>query len=188
MPLPIEGPRVVLRDWTFTEHDEVLRYASDPDVVRYMPWGPHKTSDDVEEFFTRIREHQREQPRRYYELAVEWKETGEVIGGAGLRMPDPNRPSNGEIGYVFRKEHWGKGLATEVAELLCDFGFTEFSLHRIAAGVDTDNIASQRVLEKVGMRREAHLREDIRRRGEWRDTFVYAILEGEWRARRHASH
>ncbi len=187
MPLPLEGPRVVIRDWTFTEHDEVLKYSRDPDVVRFMPWGPHESAADVDEFFERVREQQHEEPRRFYELAVEWRETGEVIGGGGLRMPDPLRPANGEIGYVFRKEHWGKGIATEVADVLLDFGFTDFKLHRIIAGVDTENIASQRVLEKIGMTREAHFREEVFRRGGWRDTYIYAILEQEWRTRRHAA-
>lgn len=184
MPPPLLGPRVALRDWTLDDADDIVRYASDPEVVRYMPWGPHQTTDEVAGFLERSVQQQREEPRRFYEMAVEWRETGEVLGGGGLRVPEPEH-KQGEIGYVLRRDHWGLGIGTEIAELLLDFGFGELGLHRVAAGTDAENVASQRVLEKAGMRREAHFRQDKFRRGEWCDSFIFAILEDEWRTRRH---
>ena len=59
-------------------------------------------------------------------------------------------------------------------------GFGTLELHRIFATCDVRNVASARVLEKVGMRREGHLREDSCMRGQWRDSYVYGILEHEW--------
>ena len=78
---------------------------------------------------------------------------------------------------------WGLGYATEAAAELLRFGFDRLGLHRITAGCWAANIGSARVMEKIGMRREAHLREGAWIQGSWQDVFHYAILNHEWRAR-----
>jgi RimJ/RimL family protein N-acetyltransferase len=89
----------------------------------------------------------------------------------------------GEIGYVLHPDHQGHGYATEAAALLLRLGFEELGLHRIVGRLDARNEASAKVLERLGMRREAHLRENEFVKGEWCDELVYAILASEWRAR-----
>ena len=74
------------------------------------------------------------------------------------------------------------GYATEASEALLAFGFDKLELHRVIATCDVGNASSARVLEKIGMRREAQFREDAWIRGVWRDSYLYAILEEEWRA------
>jgi RimJ/RimL family protein N-acetyltransferase len=69
----------------------------------------------------------------------------------------------------------------QAARGLLAFGFETLALHRIAATCDTGNVGSARVLERIGMRREAPFREDSLLRGRWRDSFLYAVLEDEWK-------
>jgi RimJ/RimL family protein N-acetyltransferase len=103
----------------------------------------------------------------------------QVIGGCGLTVHSIS-DKRAEIGYCIRREDWGKGVGTEVAAGLLNFGFVELKMHRIEAKCDPDNIASYKVMEKNGMRREGILREEKKIRGEWRDSYIYSILENDW--------
>ncbi len=94
-----------------------------------------------------------------------------------------DRDRRGEIGYVVDPRFAGRGLASEGAVALCAMGFEIVGLHRIEAQCDARNVASARVMAKIGMRREAHLRENEFVKGEWTDGLVYALLADEWRGR-----
>jgi RimJ/RimL family protein N-acetyltransferase len=89
----------------------------------------------------------------------------------------------GEIGYVFHPDHGGSGYATEAAEVMLRLGFDQLGLHRVIGRLDGRNTASARVLQRLGMRREAHFTQNEFYKGEWADEVVYAMLEDEWRAR-----
>jgi RimJ/RimL family protein N-acetyltransferase len=115
-------------------------------------------------------------------LAVVLPETGAVIGDVVLFLRSQEH-RQGEIGYVFHPDHGGHGYATEAARMMLRLGFEEFGLHRIIGRIDAWNTASARVLERLGMRREAHFAQNKIVRGEWSDEVVYAMLEDEWRAR-----
>jgi [ribosomal protein S5]-alanine N-acetyltransferase len=86
----------------------------------------------------------------------------------------------GVIGYSLAQQYCGHGYATEAASSLLWFGFESLGLHRISATTDVRNFASWRVMEKLEMRREGHFRENVWQRGQWRDSFLYAILAHEW--------
>ena len=120
-----------------------------------------------------------QQPRLTYDLAIVLTACDEVIGRVGLGITDL------EIGeamlwYTLHPDHWGHGFTTEAARAMVDAGFRELGLHRIWADSDPDNVASWRVLEKIGMRREGHLIENTFIKGEWVDSLIYAILAREW--------
>ncbi len=172
--------RLLLRDFVDGDWHAVHEYGSDPEVVRFMPWGPNE-KDDTKAFVARARADQNQSPRTKHELAVVLRQEGRLIGGCGIRVHAPV-DRGADMGYCLHRSFWGTGYATEVAEALLTFGFDRLTLHRIVATCDVGNAASARVLEKVGMRREAHLREDSLIRGVWRDSYLYAILEDEWRA------
>jgi RimJ/RimL family protein N-acetyltransferase len=91
--------------------------------------------------------------------------------------------AQGEIGYVLNPAHHGRGLATEAATALLRLGFEGLGMHRITGRLDARNTASARVLERIGMRREAHLVENEFVKGEWTDELIYAMLRAEWEAR-----
>ena len=88
-----------------------------------------------------------------------------------------------ELGYVFHPDHGGRGLATEAAAALMDWGFTEFAVHRVYARCHSRNDASARLMTRLGMRQEAHHVESYLFRGEWADQLVFAVLAREWRTR-----
>ena len=85
----------------------------------------------------------------------------------------------GEIYYKLSPVHWGKGYATEVSKALIKSGFEHFELHKVEAGVATENLASIKVLEKSGMTREGLRRKILPIRGEWKDNYHYAIVEDD---------
>ena len=88
----------------------------------------------------------------------------------------------GEIGFIVHPDHQGHGYATESMRPLMRIAFEDVGLHRVIGRVEARNIASARVLEKLGLRREAHLVENEYVKGEWQSELVYAMLDREWRA------
>ncbi len=104
-----------------------------------------------------------------------------LIGDATIGIGSvPNKRA--EIGFTLRRDRWGAGLATEAAQLLLAFGFDQLGMHRIEATSHPDNVASIRVLEKIGMSLEGCIRDHLFVNGAWRDSLAFSILEPEWRA------
>ena len=119
------------------------------------------------------------QPRSRYELAVVLRAEERLIGNVNLQ-PEPREPRHAAFSYLLHRDYWGKGYATEAMHALFDFGFHELGLHRVADTCDVRNVASARVMEKLGLRREAHFRETVWKDGRWHDEYLYAILAHEW--------
>jgi len=174
--------RLLLRDFVEDDWQAVHEYAVDPEVVRFMDWGPN-TEQQTKDFVARTIGHRHEEPRRAFELAVVLKDSNRLIGGCGLRISRPEHHC-GDFGYTFHRQFWGHGYATEASREIVRFGFDVCSLHRIFATCDAQNAGSAHVLEKLGMRRESHFLHDKWQREQWRDSFLYAILVDEWKARK----
>ena len=172
----LSSDRIVLREFTRDDFDGVHKYANDPEVVKYMSWGPN-TRPETRRFLERNIQAQVVQPRTDYNLAITLND--ELIGGCGLTIHSLS-DKRAEIGYCIRRVDWGKGVGTEVAGELIRFGFSELKMHRIEAKCDPENIASYKIMEKNGMQREGTLRQDKNIRGEWRDSYIYSILAHEW--------
>ena len=85
----------------------------------------------------------------------------------------------GIFGFVLHKHYWGFGIATEASQALVQFGFEQLALHRVVAECFVEQVASARIFEKLGMRREAHFRKNALKAGVWRDTYLYALLNEE---------
>jgi RimJ/RimL family protein N-acetyltransferase len=171
-------PRLTLRELTHSDFDAVHAYASDPEVVRYMPWGPN-TREDTLAFLVEAQLLGGRTPRKGYELGVERRADARLLGAIGLHVGDSD-VRIAMLGYCLAREAWGWGYATEAAVEILRFAFEDLRLHRVWAGCDPDNRASVRVLEKLGMTLEGQLRQDTQMRGEWRDTLVFGILAQEW--------
>lgn len=177
-PFELSTPRLRLRDYAPSDREAIHRVTSDPIVVEHLQFGPN-TFEDTEVFLRRTMESARADPRRTFEIAVTDAASREVIGGIRLGSQSEQH-RDASLGYILRRDLWGRGIITEAARALVAYGFEELALHRIWAICDVRNVGSQRVLEKLGMRREAHLREHLWVRGEWRDSYLYAVLEHEW--------
>jgi ribosomal-protein-alanine N-acetyltransferase len=176
---PIETERLLLRALRADDENDIHEYASDPEVVRLMIWGP-STPDLTREFLDRALQAQAQWPRPEVVLAIELKSERRLIGSIGLRMKDAaNR--NADIGYVLNRKYWGHGYMTESACAILEVAFQQLKMHRVWATCDTRNRSSYRVMERLGMRREGLFVKDAMEKGEWRDTYLYAILAEEWR-------
>ncbi len=176
--LPIRTARLELRDLVAEDFAAVHRYASDPQVTRYLAWEPN-TEAETRAFLLRAQAHALLRPRRDFELGVIDRVSGELIGGCGLHSRrEASREY--ETGYCFRRDWWGKGVGSETVRALVDFGFKNLRAHRIYAQVSPGNDASARILERLGFRLESHLRRDEFVREEWHDTLLYAVLDEEW--------
>lgn len=184
-PVQLETERLVLRDALSTDAEAIHRYAGDDEVVKLMIWGPNTLDQTREHLQHRVNHLQAVHDRRDFELLIVEKSSGELVGGAGLRVHDSSALS-GDLGYVLARERWGQGIVPEACRKLLELGFGGFGLQRIWASADARNVQSQRVMEKLGMRREAHFRQDQWVKGAFRDTVVYALTEDEyWSAPLH---
>lgn len=178
---PLRTARLVLRPYEPSDLAFITDLMGREDVCRYLPWPPMRPDQARAKLEQRLAqtgvapEHEAMVP-----AAVE-AATGRVVGEFMLRARS-SEPGNGEIGWSVHPEFQGRGFATEGARELLRVGFEDLGLHRIRAGADPRNVASIRVMERLGMRREAHLVQSEHIKGEWVDEVIYAILESEWRA------
>ncbi|WP_189525140.1 GNAT family N-acetyltransferase [Nostoc sp. 'Peltigera membranacea cyanobiont' 232] len=178
MNLPLETERLILLDFVESDWPAVHQYASDREVVRYLTFGPN-CEEDTKKFLQREIALQGEEPRRYFALAVTVKAQNQLIGICRISVKDIDNKT-GSIGYCFTKQFWGNGYATEAVKAILSFGFQELGLHRIFATFHSENIASAQVMQKIGMQQEGYLQEH-HFKGELRDSWLYAILEHEWK-------
>jgi ribosomal-protein-alanine N-acetyltransferase len=148
----IETARLVLREFVEDDWAAVLAYQSDPRYLRYYIWDG-RTEEEVRAFVGMFLGHQAARPRTKFQLAIETKAAGRLIGNCGVRLPAPGARI-AEIGYELNPDEWGRGYATEAARAMLAFGFTEFALRRAWANCVAENTASARVLARLGMRRE----------------------------------
>lgn len=176
--LPIlETERLILRKVTKEDIEDMYLYGSDEEVSKYVTWNTHETIADTKgfvEFVLNKYENKQVSP-----WGIEYKENRKFIGTIDFVWWQPNHKI-AEIGYVISKDYWGKGLTTEVAKELVKFGFEEMDLVRVQARCDVENIASARVMEKVGMTFEGIIRKGIFVKGEHRDLKMYSILKEEF--------
>lgn len=175
---PLETERLLLRDFRLEDEAAIYEYASDPEVVRFADWGPSDLSI-IRANLQRRLEDQHRWPRDSIEVAVELRRESCLIGTMRITVLDgPNRTA--DFGYTFNRRYWGNGYATEGTRALLHLAFSKLHLHRVWATCDVRNIASFRVMEKLGMRREGLFKKDVMQKGEWRDSYFYAVLADEW--------
>jgi RimJ/RimL family protein N-acetyltransferase len=166
--------RLLLRAFRPADWSDVHAYGTDPEVVRFMDWGPN-TTEQSRHHVNRSVAIASVSPRLAYPYAVERVADGRVIGSAELSMTSLDH-RRAEMGYVFARQTWGQGYATEAAGALLDYAFDKLGLHRVAATCDPDNVGSARVLQKIGMAPEGRLRAYFLIRGEWRDRLMFAAV------------
>jgi RimJ/RimL family protein N-acetyltransferase len=182
MTFPLKSSRLVLRPYTMNDFDDLYDIQSRPEVTRHLLFGPRDRDQVREALRQRIKAASLEDEGDELTLAVVLPETGTVIGDVELCWTSREH-RQGEIGYIFHPDHGGLGYATEAAQVMLRLGFEDLGLHRVVGRLSGSNTASARVLERLGMRREAHLVHSRTVKGEWVDEVVYAMLEDEWRSR-----
>ena len=184
--LPLETDRLTLRPFEDGDAEALYAIQRRPDVTRYLYWGP-RTRADVRRMIERRKGLTGfERGGDALVLAATIRASGALIGDVMLSWLSEEH-AQGEVGYVLHPDHHGHGYATEMSAAMLEVGFGGLGLHRIIGRCDARNAASTRVMERLGMRREAHFVENEFIKGEWAGELVYAILAEEWAARPSAT-
>lgn len=149
MAIILETQRLTLRHLILDDLDELFTLYSDPEIRKYFPEGVLNREETQEELEWHMHGHP-----KYPELGL-WatihKETGKFIGRCGLLPWKIDDKLEIEIAYLIDKAFWHQGLATEAAQGILQYGFENLNLSRLICLIDPDNIASQKVAEKIGM-------------------------------------
>lgn len=175
--LRLQTPRLLLRPFSPRDLSDLLAIRSRPKVVRYL-YGDVLDRRSAADWLRRAMAQDRlVSPGDDLSLAVEHE--GRVIGDVLLRWAgDEHR--QGEIGFVFHPGSSGQGYATEAVAAVLELAFSGVRLHRVHGQCDARNTSSAALMARLGMRAEAHLRENEWVKGEWTDALVFAVLAAEW--------
>jgi [ribosomal protein S5]-alanine N-acetyltransferase len=150
----IDTGRLILRRFTLDDLPAFYQLASRPQIIRYAQSTPVASLEDARELMYAAPFHDYA-TYGYGRFACVWKETGDVIGFSGVKfVPEI---SDTELGYRFFPEFWGKGLATEAGRASIEFASAELGLKRLVAMVHPENLASARVVVKLGFSIERKL-------------------------------
>ena len=173
-PAVLHTERLLLRPLRQEDAGDLFELLRDEEVAFFVRRGPVIRAEIQEA----VREHLRNPWEAHPTFVVVLEER--VVGEVTLEIEPRDLTAN--LGYAIAREHWGKGLATEAARTVVDYGFRVCGLAKVHARADPRNVGSVRVLEKLGMRREGLLRSHVLRRGERADRVLYGLLREEWRA------
>jgi RimJ/RimL family protein N-acetyltransferase len=179
---PIETERLYLRPFEDDDLEELHAFYSRPDVARYLYWEAKELEGTRESLILKKKRTQLGETDSAVILAVILKESNVLIGEVMIFLRSTEN-RQGEIGFVFNPAYHGRGYATEAAKVALRLGFETAKLHRIYGRCDPRNTGSYKLMERLGMRREAHFIHNEIFKGEWGDELHYAMLENEWRAR-----
>lgn len=171
-----QSKRLVIQEVSISDLAAIHHLHSCPEVDEFNTLGIPEDIEETREYLLPLIEAQESSPRKSFFWKVVLINNGEFIGIAGMKLSS-DKFKSGEVYYKILPNHWNRGYATELGRLLVKIGFENFQLHRVEAGVATDNGASIRVLEKIGMTREGLHRKILPIRGEWQDNYHYAIVK-----------
>jgi ribosomal-protein-alanine N-acetyltransferase len=174
-----QSARLIFKQVSINDIENIHALHSLPETDRFNTLGIPETFQVTENVVADWIAKQNANPQTSYTFSLTLIDTNEFIGLIALNLGKVNYKI-AEVWYKLHPIHWGKGYATEALIQILDFGFNHLKLHRIEAGCAVENIASSKVLEKVGMIKEGMKRKILPIRGEWKDNYFYAILEEDY--------
>ncbi len=180
--IKLETKRLLIRDHIEEDLDNLFDLISRPFEMRFIMDLFVVDLKGAEENLIISMRGIGKQSRKHYFFAIIEKETSKYIGEIGFTVLDEN--SSGkllELGYFTKREFWGQGLTTEAAELCIDFAFKELDAWKITTGCVKENIASERIMIKLGFRKEGDLKEHQSVNQEWKDRVLYGLLKSEYK-------
>ena len=146
----LETERLILREIQEDDFTAIHSYASCPENVVYMQWGPNTEAQTRDFINTSIKETVLDNPNKDYKFAAVLKDNGRVVGGCDIHV----NGGEASMGWILHRDYWKHGYGPEMGKALLKFGFDGLNLHRVIAKCDAENYGSYRVMEKIGMRRE----------------------------------
>ena len=176
----LDVPPLALRPVRLDDWERIHEWAQRPEVCRYQPWGPNTAAQTRAFVESTVAEMATRPEHRVF--AAEQPD-GTVVGIADLTVTSVES-ATAEMGYAVHHDLWGRGHATAIGELALELAFDDLGMHRVEATCDPRNVASARVLRKLGMTYEGRLRQNLRLRDGWRDSELFGILADEWRSGR----
>jgi RimJ/RimL family protein N-acetyltransferase len=176
--LPLDSARLILRRFNREDLPAFLAYRNDPEVARFQGWESFSLAEATA-FIARQETQEIASPGQWLQIAISLKETGQLVGDCALKLHAADA-RQATIGITLGRAYQGQGLATEALSTLLQYLFLEANLHRVQADTDPANARAWRLLERLGMRREAHCLQSLWFKGRWADEFFYAILRQDW--------
>ena len=176
--MEINTNRLIIQEVTWDDLDDIFILESCPEIDEFNTLGIPDDKNVTREHLRPFIMDQKAEVRKKYCWTIRLQTSGEFVGLSGMTL-SADRFKMGEIWYNLMPTHWGNGYATEIAKRLIRFGFEMLNLHRIEAGVATENKKSIKVLEKAGMSIEGIRRKILPIREDWVDNYHYAILEDD---------
>ncbi|MEG4004568.1 GNAT family protein [Microcoleus sp. Pol11C1] len=173
----IETERLLLRKITLNDASDMFEYACNPEVSKYTMWSTHTSIEDTKYFLKSITKMYKR--RELVDWGIVHKADKKFIGTCGF-VEWSMTHSRAEIGYALSRNYWGEGYMSEAVNAVIEFGFREMLLNRILARCEVSNIASARVMEKVGMQLEGILRQHLFVKDRYWDLKLYSILREEF--------
>ncbi len=170
----LESKRLLLRRVIETDVDEIFELRSNPETMKFIPRPLAKTKEDALIHLKTIDENI--ENNKGINWAITLKGNPKLIGIIGhYRLQPENHRC--EIGYMILPQYNGQGIVTEAIQLILEYGFDDLQMHSIEAVIDPENKASERVLQKNGFVKEAHILENELWDGKFWDTVIYSILK-----------
>lgn len=182
--LPVKTDRLILRRFQPADMAAYASYHSRDDVYRFLYASP-PSAETLKAQFADLLSAPFEKDGDTLRLAVIRHDDEALVGEVLLKVASAEA-LQAEVGYIFNPRFSGRGYATEAVGAMITLGFETFGYHRIFARLDALNVGSIGVVERLGLRKEAHLIENDRYDGTWGDEFIYAVLKREWTAARDA--
>ena len=176
----LQTKRLNIRELEWIDIDNIHQLHSLPETDEFNTLGIPETIEVTEKILSEWLNAQNQLPRNAYIFGIDLKNENEFIGLIAINLGKINYKT-AEVWFKIHKDFWRKGYTTEALSEILNFGFNQLQLHRIEAGCAVENVASSKVLEKVGMIREGMKRKKLPIRGEWKDNYFYAILEEDFR-------
>ncbi len=181
----IETERLVLRDLEDRDREVIPDLINDLEVTKYLAVVPHPyTRSDADWFVNKTQEDRKKVPRTNYELGIELKETGTLVGVIGLTSIS-ELDQKATLGYWLGKQNWRKGIMTEAARRIVAYGFEDLGLQRIEVSASTLNEGSNAVIRKVGFEFEGIAKRYHRAKstGKFHDAKTYGLLKEDWQSK-----
>lgn len=172
----IESERLIIRKLEISDAEDIFEFTSLNETSFFLTWHPHISKDETKQFvYSVLDKYNKNEPSQW---AIELKNEKKVIGIAGF-INLYSEHSKGEIAYVLSPDYQNKGYMTEALNSIIHFGFDVIGLNRIEAKMEIDNFASEKTLQKIGMKLEGCFYDYLFRKGKFRTYKFYSIIKND---------
>lgn len=178
----LETQRLILRRIIMDDLNEFHILCADDKAMRYMPETYCTDKNRSHDRLERMVKNDSELNSGGFAIAN--KDTNKFMGLIGLAIEDGDKTKHGNhrrsLGFFMQPQYWGKGYMTEAAKAVLEFGFQQLDAHKISAGCLSENVASEKIMVSIGMKKEAHFVEHVFHENQWKDQVRYGLLKSDW--------